>query len=125
MITVFYDGQCGLCRKEINYYKRISPKDIFHWQDITVNCDQLNQLGISLSQGLKQLHVQDQHGQLHIGAKAFMCIWSQLKYWRILATIMRIWPIDALAQILYQIFATRRFKKLKHCQIAHQHDTKD
>ena len=35
LITVFYDGKCGLCNKEIDHYRKISPVGIFHWQDIT------------------------------------------------------------------------------------------
>ena len=38
LITVFYDGKCGLCSKEINHYKKIAPQGIFNWQDIT-ECD--------------------------------------------------------------------------------------
>jgi predicted DCC family thiol-disulfide oxidoreductase YuxK len=30
MITVFYDGKCGLCRREIEYYKRIALEGIFN-----------------------------------------------------------------------------------------------
>ena len=29
LTKVFYDGKCGLCSKEINYYKKISPDNIF------------------------------------------------------------------------------------------------
>ena len=28
LTKVFYDGKCGLCSKEINYYKRIAPKNL-------------------------------------------------------------------------------------------------
>ena len=35
MITVFYDGKCGLCSKEINHYRKVAPSGIFSWQDIT------------------------------------------------------------------------------------------
>ena len=36
-IKVFYDGKCGLCSKEINYYKKISPDNLFEWYDIATN----------------------------------------------------------------------------------------
>ena len=41
MITVLYDGKCGLCRKEINHYRKIAPDNIFDWQDITESADDL------------------------------------------------------------------------------------
>ena len=28
--TVFYDGKCGLCSKEINHYKKIAPNGKYH-----------------------------------------------------------------------------------------------
>ena len=37
LITVFYDGKCGLCNKEIDHYRKISPVGIFNWQDITTS----------------------------------------------------------------------------------------
>ena len=50
MIIVFYDGKCGLCSKEINYYRKIAPNDIFDWQDITKSADELKKEGISLTE---------------------------------------------------------------------------
>ena len=35
MITVFYDGKCSLCSKEIKYYRNIAPVETFYWLDIT------------------------------------------------------------------------------------------
>ena len=44
LTKVFYDGKCGLCSKEINYYKRIAPKNIFEWHDIASNPEKLKEL---------------------------------------------------------------------------------
>ena len=44
LTKVFYDGKCGLCNKEINYYKRIAPKNIFEWYDIASNPEKLKEL---------------------------------------------------------------------------------
>ena len=90
MITVFYDGKCGLCSKEINHYIKIAPKGIFHWQDITESADALKKEGISLSEGLRLLHAQDHSGQIHIGVDAFILIWKQLKRWRVLAAVVEL-----------------------------------
>ena len=70
MITVFYDGKCGLCSKEINHYRKIAPSGIFNWQDITESADELKKAGISLSEGLRLLHAKDNSGQTHIGVDA-------------------------------------------------------
>jgi predicted DCC family thiol-disulfide oxidoreductase YuxK len=118
MITVFYDGKCGLCSKEINHYRRISPDGIFDWQDITESADDLKKEGISLSDGLKLLHAKDKEGQTHVGVDAFILIWKQLKRWRILAAFVGLPIIRQIANMAYRLFANWRFKRLDHCQIA-------
>ena len=45
LVTVFYDGKCGLCSKEINHYRKIAPENVFDWQDITENQAKLNKQG--------------------------------------------------------------------------------
>ncbi|MCH2038298.1 MAG: DUF393 domain-containing protein [Rickettsiales bacterium] len=122
MITVFYDGKCGLCSKEINHYRNIAPDGIFDWQDITENSDDLKKEGISLSQGLKLLHAKDDHGTLHIGVDAFILIWKQLKRWRILAAFVGLPLIRQIANMSYTLFAGWRFKRLAHCQLAEKQE---
>ncbi|MEO0444237.1 MAG: DUF393 domain-containing protein [Pseudomonadota bacterium] len=122
MITVFYDGKCGLCAKEINHYRKIAPKGIFIWQDITESTDALATAGITLSQGLKLLHTKDQNGELHIGVDAFILIWQQLKRWRYLAFFVSLPIIRPLANSAYRAFANWRFKRLAHCQLAAEQD---
>ena len=39
MITVFYDGKCGLCAREIGYYRRIAPDGVFVWQDVSESAE--------------------------------------------------------------------------------------
>ena len=36
-IKVYFDGNCGLCSKEINYYRKIDKKNIFEWVNIYIN----------------------------------------------------------------------------------------
>jgi predicted DCC family thiol-disulfide oxidoreductase YuxK len=82
MLDVFYDGKCGLCSKEITYYRRIAPDGIFNWLDIAHDPAPLSQYQISQSDALRRLHVRDASGAWHIGADAFLVIWRHLNYWR-------------------------------------------
>ena len=117
MITVFYDGKCGLCSKEINHYRKIAPSNIFNWQDITESAVELNKEGISLSEGLRLLHAKDEEGLFHVGVDAFIIIWKQLRRWRVLAFFVGLPIIRQIANTAYNTFATWRFKKLEHCQL--------
>ena len=138
LVTVFYDGKCGLCSKEINHYRKIAPENVFDWQDITENQAKLNKqgnlcqnqninyikfnrilvLGISLADGLRLLHAMDQNGKIHVGVDAFILIWSQLNNWIWLGRIVSLPIIRPIINKLYVKFADIRFKKLEHCQIA-------
>ena len=117
MITVFYDGKCGLCRREISHYMRIAPSGVFNWRDITVDASPLEQLGVSYADGLRLLHATDKNGDLHIGVDAFLLIWREIPRWRILAMIVALPPIRILANCVYKRFANWRFKRLAHCKI--------
>jgi len=118
MIRVFYDGKCGLCRREIEHYKRIAPVGVFDWVDITVDASSLEKLSIAYADGLKLLHAQDAQGKLHVGVDAFILIWRQIPRWRVLASIVGAGFIRPVANIAYRAFAAWRFNRLSHCQIA-------
>jgi predicted DCC family thiol-disulfide oxidoreductase YuxK len=123
MIKVFYDGKCSLCSKEISYYRRIAPSGIFDWQDITLlNSDFIN-TGIKTSDALKMLHVID-NNTLYIGVDAFIIIWKNLSYWKILARVVSMPIIRQIANITYRLFANWRFNSLTHCILAKNNDDK-
>ena len=113
-ITVFYDGMCGLCSREIEHYKKVAPQDIFDWIDITKDPETFEKLGYSKEEGLKALHVKDADGSIHVAVDAFIVIWQQLKNWRLLAKFAKLPVIKKIADFFYRHFANWRFKKLGH-----------
>lgn len=124
MIDVFYDGKCGLCSKEITYYRRIAADAVFNWLDIANDPAPLQQYHILQSDALRQLHVRDAKGDWHIGADAFIVIWRKLRYWRVLAVLVGLPGVKQLARFIYNRFANYRFTRLAHCQIAIKQDAK-
>ena len=118
MITVFYDGKCGLCSKEINHYKTIANPKKFTWLDVANNPNYLKSIDVNLSDALMQLHVLDNENNIHVGVDAFIIIWSNLKFWCILSFIVRLPIIKQIANLLYKKFAEHRFAKLPHCQLS-------
>lgn len=118
MITVFYDGKCGLCRREIAHYQRIAPTGRFVWRDITADPTSIESLGIRYTDSLKLLHAQDAQGTLHVGVDAFILIWRQIPRWRLLAAIAALPVIHAVVSFVYKRFAAWKFKRLTHCKLA-------
>jgi predicted DCC family thiol-disulfide oxidoreductase YuxK len=124
MIKVFYDGKCNLCSKEISYYRRISPSGIFDWIDIHLMNSGFVNTGIKVSDALKTLHVIDTNNTLHSGIDAFIIIWNNLSYWKILARVVSIPIIRKVANITYRVFANWRFNRSNHCILAKNNDDK-
>ena len=120
MISVFYDDKCGLCSREINFYKKISQKNDFKWLGISTSSEDLNSSNVKQVDSLMYLHVKDCEGNFYIGVDAFVLIWSKLPYFKYLNYIILLPGIYQFANYIYKKFAKYRFKRLKHCQIEFQ-----
>ena len=122
MITVYYDGKCNMCAREINHYRQLDNKlsttSRFVWQDITESLGDLEQHNIDLITALKRMHVKDAQGRLHSGTEAFIVLWRQFPRWRWLARLVSTPGIKHLAELVYRVFAHYRFKHSAHCRLA-------
>ncbi|MCE2517157.1 MAG: DUF393 domain-containing protein [Alphaproteobacteria bacterium] len=117
MITVYFDGKCGLCSKEIRYYQGIAPGEVFIWHDIATDPAPLDEFGVDQASALRWLHARDSAGNWHIGVAAFTLIWRHLPYWRWLAPVVELPVVLPIAQWGYNRFADYRFARLPHCQV--------
>lgn len=122
VISVFFDGKCNLCSKEINYYQRIAPKNTFNWVDITKTPGELDRFEIKLSDGLRLMHVADSNGNISTGVDAFIIMWKQIKYWKFLGLFVSLPIVKQIANLLYQYFADWRFNRYEHCLIAQENE---
>lgn len=118
MITVFYDGKCGLCSKEIGHYMTISPPKTFIWRDIANEPQHLKKISVSQRDALKRLHVTDNNGNMHVGIDAFIAIWRNLPRWRLLAFVCGISGIRFILGKLYNVFADWKFARSTHCKMS-------
>ena len=118
MIKVFYDGECGLCRREIGHYRKIAPPDRFDWVDITKASAELEAVGLTFDRALRRLHAQDAQGALHKGVDAFLLIWRHLPRWRFLAPLVAFPLIKPIADFAYDHFADWRIDRLHAARCA-------
>jgi predicted DCC family thiol-disulfide oxidoreductase YuxK len=111
-IEVFYDGKCGLCRREISFYRKIAPIDRFLWVDISQSPEALHALGIGLAEGLKNLHVRDGQGRILTGVDAFILIWKGLPGFNLLAPLAGLPLIKPALTWAYARFADWHYKHM-------------
>ncbi len=117
-IIVFYDGNCNLCNSEINLYKRLDHKKTFNWVDINKKAVVLSNHNIDFEDSLMYLHVIDKNGKKKIGVDAFITIWNEFRYFKILSLLVGMAPLKKFSGLIYNLWAKRRFKKIKNnCNI--------
>jgi len=109
--TLFYDGQCPLCEKEIRWLKKVQD-GLLDFQNIHERSNQ--QLPIDKVDMLKQLHLQLPSGEYLIGLDATVRSWSHTPYGILLKPLR--WPIlRNIADHFYHQWAERRYRKRYEC----------
>jgi predicted DCC family thiol-disulfide oxidoreductase YuxK len=116
LISVYYDGKCGLCAREIDYFKRHTPRTPVQWHDIARDPGLLEGTGLSQAEALLYMRVRDASGTLHAGVDAFIVLWGQFRGWRLLAGVLSLPGLHFLASAAYRVFARIRFQKHPHCR---------
>ena len=92
-LTIFFDGACPLCRREIAHYLARDTARRLAAVDIVQDTGPL----------------QDGEGRVLTGAAAFLAIWDRLPRWRLLARTIRAVPgAAALLERAYRVVAPRR-----------------
>ena len=108
--SLYYDGTCSLCSKEISVLKRLSNDGI----DL-VDIHQVNDNDLpSKDSLLKRLHLRKADGEWLVGLDANVYAWSLTPY-GILFKILRVWPILLIVDFIYNRWANQRFKKRYEC----------
>lgn len=114
--TVFFDGRCPLCQKEIDHYQRLDHSDQIRWVDIWQNQDELETHNLTFEQTMKVFHVLDKSGGLKTGAYGFVEVWNQLPYYRWLGRGVGHLHLTAALDWLYHRFASWRYRsRCKRC----------
>jgi predicted DCC family thiol-disulfide oxidoreductase YuxK len=107
-LTVYFDGACPVCSREIAMYRRQSGAEACTWVD-AASCDAA-ELGTGLSRpaALSRFHVRRADGSLVDGARGFAALWCTLPSWAWLGRIAGFGPMPALLDAGYRGFLVIR-----------------
>lgn len=76
--TVYYDGACPVCAREIAMYRRRDGAEAVRWIDASTAAPASLGTDLSREAALARLHVRDAQGRLVSGAAAFVALWRAL-----------------------------------------------
>ena len=107
-LTVYYDGACPLCRREINVYRKMNGAKDITWVDVA-NAD-AEELGPGLTPELaqKRFHVRTGDGQLKSGSAAFAKLWIATPSLSWLGSFTALPGVRHLADVFYSGFLVIR-----------------
>ena len=83
LLTLYYDGGCPVCTREIGFYRRRPGAGNIRWIDLAQCTD--GDLGEDLSReaAYARLHARLPDGELLSGARAFAALWQALPAFRL------------------------------------------
>ena len=108
-LTIFFDGACGVCSKEISYYRSIADKRILFVNIAGVDFDAAS-FGKTNDEFQEKLHARDASGQYFTGVEAFRKLWDALPspLYPLLSTLVGLPGINFAARSGYYLFARLR-----------------
>lgn len=102
-MTVYFDGGCPLCRREIGVYRGLSALQPVCFADIT-DPAHVPPAGVSSRELAARFHVRHADGRLVGGARAFLALWAALPGWRWLARMGSLPGMPHLMEWAYRGF---------------------
>jgi predicted DCC family thiol-disulfide oxidoreductase YuxK len=103
-LTVFYDGGCPLCRREIGWYRRRRALAPIEWLDVSRCPDTALPDGHERQTLLARFHVALPDGRVTSGAAAFLAVWLRYPGLRWGARLASIPPLPWLLERGYRVF---------------------
>jgi len=103
-LTVYYDGECPLCTKEIGWYQKQKGADSIEWCDVSQSGEDTVAPDLCTTDALRRFHVRKSDGSLVNGASAFSELWSYLPRFKLLGAFSKLPLITQLAEVLYRVF---------------------
>lgn len=101
-LTVFYDGDCPICRIEVDLYRRFG--DGVEWVDIERLSDAELPAGKTRAELLGRFHARRPDGTWAVGVDAFQTIWRALPRWRRAAWLFDVPGLRGATEMAYRGF---------------------
>ena len=107
-LTLFYDGLCPLCSREINYYRKRAGDDAsIQFLDITAPGFDAAGHGLDAAKIHREMHVKV-GDEVHVGVKAFLALWRRIPGFHWMARLGSLPVVYPFLWLGYALFARVR-----------------
>lgn len=110
-VTVWYDGACPLCRREIGGLRRLDRRGAIEFIDVSGG--EPESCPLSQDELLARFHAREK-GRLFSGAAAFAAMWRAIPLLRPFGQAARLPPLLWLLERLYRLFLRIRPRLQRH-----------
>lgn len=121
--TIYFDGLCQLCSREIDLFRRLAPAGSLVYVDIAADDFDPEAHGVDAEDVHRTMHVRDESGELRTGLDALIAMWEVVPVFRWLATFANLPLFRPVAEVGYAFFAWLRPKLPKRkraaCETGH------
>lgn len=106
--TVYYDGACPVCSREIRFYRGREGAEALAWVDAAACAAPDLGTGLARERALARMHVRLADGRLVSGAAAFAVLWRHTPGFRWLGRLIGLPGMRQTAEGAYLLFQWSR-----------------
>lgn len=111
-LSVYYDGACHICSREIFAYAKRDRHQKIRFVDIAHNSFDPIKEGLDPQAIQRAMHVKDQAGQIYTGIEAFIQMWKVLPNMSWAAKLAKLPILNPTLKFFYHVFAEHIRPKL-------------
>jgi predicted DCC family thiol-disulfide oxidoreductase YuxK len=113
-VEVFYDGECPLCRREIDLLRRFDRRKRIRFTDIAAGEFRPEDYGKTMDQLMAEIHGRLPDGRWVIGVEVFRQLYAALGLGPVVA-VTRLPGLSHGLDFAYRFFAKRRLQWTGRC----------
>ncbi len=113
-IEVFFDGECPLCRREVNFLRWLDRRHRIRFTDIAVAGFDSTTIGVDYQRLMSEIHGRMPNGQIIRGVEVLRRLYAAVGLgWLVAASRL---PIVAQGlEVIYGTFARNRLRWTRRC----------
>ncbi len=104
-LTIFYDGACHLCFREVKHYLKLDKKNVLVPVDISSDSFHAKDYGLDEKEVNLHMHSINEEGQVFKGIDTFIEIWKRVPFYHYLVPAFENEKLRPLVNLGYNIFA--------------------